>query len=43
MSNTINTNTNAIQIREVPKDSEIYKMADLNLKGPEYAKKCIKA
>ena len=41
MSNTINTNTNAIpiQIREVPKDSEIYKMADLKLKGPEYAKK----
>ena len=39
MSNTINTNMNAIQIREVPKDSEIYKMADLKLKGPEYAKK----
>ena len=39
MSSTINTNTNAIQIREVSKDSEIYKMADLKLKGPEYAKK----
>ena len=41
MSNTINTNMNAIQIqiREVPKDSEIYKMAGLKIKELEYAKK----
>ena len=32
MSNTINTNMNAIQIREVPKDSEIYKMAKYSKK-----------
>ena len=34
MSNTINTNMNAIQIqiREVPKDSEIYKMAEYSKK-----------
>ena len=39
MSNTIIANAIQIQVREVPKDSEIYKMADLKLKGPEYAKK----
>ena len=41
MSNTINTGTNAIQIqlREVPKDSEIYKMADPKLRVPGYEKK----
>lgn len=32
MSNTINTNMNSIQIREVPKDSEIYKMAEYSKK-----------
>ena len=40
MSNTINTNMNAIQIqiREVPKDSEIYKMAEYSKKpvSPSY-------
>ena len=41
MSNTINNSTNSIQIqiREVPKDSEIYKMAGLKIKELEYAKK----
>lgn len=39
MSNTIDSNVIQIQLREVPKDSEIYKMADPQLKVPEYSKK----
>ena len=39
MTNMINSIATQIQIREVPKDSEIYKMADPKLKVPEYAKK----